>query len=192
MFALDNTNAVRDNYIAGHSSLAGRVLFTDSPAGTPEAAFMKRNDPPGDIASLVAQGYMVRTRADADTEQARSGDTTQRDAALNSGAPFMASKADSVLGRSVLDFAKAIDKAAGTEYTLGQPSGETEVQVTLNKHKAVSVVVEDIVRAQSSQDVVRRYSEAAAIAIAEHAARESTGKPNRSRKDCPPSFNGAT
>jgi pilus assembly protein CpaE len=31
--------------------------------------------------------------------------------ALNTGAPFMASKADSVLGRSVLDFAKAVDKA---------------------------------------------------------------------------------
>lgn len=30
---------------------------------------------------------------------------------LNTGAPFMAAKADSVLGRSVLDFAKAIDKA---------------------------------------------------------------------------------
>jgi hypothetical protein len=61
----------------------------------------------------------------------------------------------------------ASDKAAGTEYTLAQPSNETEVQVTLNKHKAVSVVVEDIVRAQASQDIVRRYSEAAAIAIAE-------------------------
>jgi Phosphoinositide phospholipase C, Ca2+-dependent len=92
MFALDNTDDTRDNYIAGHASLQGRVLFTDSPAGTPEAAFMKRNDPlanPGDIESLVAQGYMVRTRADADTVQARSGDTTQRDAALSSGAHFI-------------------------------------------------------------------------------------------------------
>jgi hypothetical protein len=92
MFALDNTDDTRDNYIAGHTSLAGRVLFTDSPVGTPEAAFMKRNDPlanPGDIESLVAQGYMVRTRADADTVQARSGDTTQRDAAINSGAHFI-------------------------------------------------------------------------------------------------------
>jgi len=61
----------------------------------------------------------------------------------------------------------ASDKSAGTEYTLAQPSGETEVQVTLNKHKAVSVVIEDIVRAQANQDVVARYSEAAAIAIAE-------------------------
>jgi pilus assembly protein CpaE len=33
--------------------------------------------------------------------------------ALNSGAPFMAGKADSVLGRSVLDFARAIDRTDG-------------------------------------------------------------------------------
>jgi pilus assembly protein CpaE len=32
--------------------------------------------------------------------------------ALNSGAPFMLTKADSVLGRSVADFAKAVDKGA--------------------------------------------------------------------------------
>ncbi len=32
--------------------------------------------------------------------------------ALNSGAPFMFTKADSILGRSMLDFARAIDKAA--------------------------------------------------------------------------------
>lgn len=61
----------------------------------------------------------------------------------------------------------ASDKSAGTEYTLAQPSGESDVQVTLNKHKAVSFVVEDIVRAQSSQDLVTRYSEASALAIAE-------------------------
>ncbi len=33
--------------------------------------------------------------------------------ALNTGEPFMASKADSVLGRSVLDFATAVDKSGG-------------------------------------------------------------------------------
>jgi pilus assembly protein CpaE len=33
--------------------------------------------------------------------------------ALNTGAPFMVSKPDSVLGRSVLDFARAIDNASG-------------------------------------------------------------------------------
>jgi pilus assembly protein CpaE len=33
--------------------------------------------------------------------------------ALNTGAPFMASKSDSVLGRSVMDFAKSVDKMQG-------------------------------------------------------------------------------
>jgi Phosphoinositide phospholipase C, Ca2+-dependent len=92
MFALDNSGDPLENYIAGHPSLEGRVLFTDSPPGTPEAAFMKRNNPlsnPGEIESLVEQGYIVRTRADADTEQARTNDTTQRDAALASGAHFV-------------------------------------------------------------------------------------------------------
>lgn len=92
MFALDNRGDTLENYIAGHTSLEGRVLFTDSPAGTPEAAFMKHNDPlsnPGDIESLVAMGYMVRTRADAETVESRSGDTTRREAALNSGAHFI-------------------------------------------------------------------------------------------------------
>ena len=92
MFALDNTDSIRDHYIVGHPSLEGRVLFTSSPEGTPEAAFMKRNNPldnTGEIEYLVKQGYMVRTRADADTDQARSGDTTRREAALASGAHFI-------------------------------------------------------------------------------------------------------
>ncbi|MAT93699.1 MAG: hypothetical protein CME59_13960 [Halioglobus sp.] len=92
MFALDNGGARRDTYVQGHSSLAGRVMFTDSPPGTPEAAFMKRNDPlsnPGEIADLVSRGYLVRTRADADTQESRNGDTTRRDAALASGAQFV-------------------------------------------------------------------------------------------------------
>ncbi|MCB1842773.1 MAG: phosphatidylinositol-specific phospholipase C1-like protein [Halioglobus sp.] len=92
IFALDNGGDKRDLYVEGHTSLEGRVMFTDSPPGTPEAAFMKRNNPlsnPGEIEMLVQQGYLVRTRADADAEQARSGDTTQREAALNSGAHFI-------------------------------------------------------------------------------------------------------
>lgn len=58
-------------------------------------------------------------------------------------------------------------KVASTAYTLTQPVGSTEVQVTLNKHMAVSIVVEDIVRAQANQDVMARYTEAAATALAE-------------------------
>jgi len=91
MFALDNGGTTRDNYIEGHPSLAGRVLFTDSEPGTPEAAFIKKNDPTDYMAiqELVRLNYMVRTRADADTDQARTGDTTRRDTALLSGAQWI-------------------------------------------------------------------------------------------------------
>lgn len=92
IFALDNGGEKRDTYIEGHTSLEGRVMFTDSPPGTPEAAFMKRNDPlsePGRIEELVAQGYLVRTRADADTQQARDNDPARREAALASGAHYI-------------------------------------------------------------------------------------------------------
>lgn len=92
MFALDNGGDIREQYVQGHPSLAGRVLFTDSAPGSPEAAFMKKNNPlspPGEIAALVEQGYIVRTRADSDTRQSRENDYTQAEAALASGAQLV-------------------------------------------------------------------------------------------------------
>jgi hypothetical protein len=92
LFALDNEGQEKSLYLVAHPSLRGRVMFTSSRPGAPEAAFVKLNDPLGDgalIRDLVARGYIIRTRADADTVQARTGDTTQRDAALASGAQFV-------------------------------------------------------------------------------------------------------
>src|SRR5437764_14998420 len=85
LFTLDNEDAIRDAYIAGHPALKGRILFTSSPRGTAEAAFLKLNDAVKDEATIrqaVLDGYIVRTRSDADTVEARSGDVTARDAAL--------------------------------------------------------------------------------------------------------------
>ena len=92
MFLMDNAGAYRDRYVEGNPSLQGRILFTNSTPGQQDAAFIERNDPVGsaaDIQALVKQGYVVRTRADADTVQARSGDTTDRDAALADGAQWV-------------------------------------------------------------------------------------------------------
>jgi hypothetical protein len=93
MFLMDNGGRYRTDYLAGHPSLAGRVLFTSSSPGQPDAAFVKRNDPTGanlaQIQDLVRKGYVVRTRADADTVQARTGDTSMRDAAIASGAQWV-------------------------------------------------------------------------------------------------------
>jgi len=92
LFALDNGGEKKALYTSGHPSLRGRVLFTSSEPGEDEAGFVKLNDPIGDgarIRELVGQGFIVRTRADADTLQARTGDPTQRDAAIASGAQFV-------------------------------------------------------------------------------------------------------
>lgn len=93
LFALDN-GSKSEAYRDGRASLEGRVLFTNSTPGDPDAAFVKANDPEGDpslIPDLVSRGYLVRTRADADTQQARTGDTARRDAALSSGAQYVSS-----------------------------------------------------------------------------------------------------
>ncbi|MGH8978571.1 MAG: Ca2+-dependent phosphoinositide-specific phospholipase C [Acidimicrobiia bacterium] len=91
VFTLDN-EAMRDLYLADHPSLSGRVLFTPSEPGAADAAFAKVNDPIADsdaIRAALAANMIVRTRADADTIQARTNDTTMRDAALASGAHFV-------------------------------------------------------------------------------------------------------
>lgn len=92
LFALDNGGDKKALYTAGHPSLRGRVLFTSAEPGEDEAGFVKLNDPIADgarIRDLVGRGFIVRTRADGDTVQARSGDVTQRDAAIASGAQFV-------------------------------------------------------------------------------------------------------
>jgi hypothetical protein len=77
-------------YLEGHPALRGRVLFTNADPGNPDAAFVERNDgPAGEIAELVRQGYLVRTRTDADTKEARSNNTSRRDAMLTSGAQII-------------------------------------------------------------------------------------------------------
>jgi hypothetical protein len=115
LFALDNGGSIRDLYVEGHPSLRDRVLFTDSAPGEPEAAFMKRNDPLGsleEIRDLVSRGYIVRTRSDADTVEARFGLTARRDTALASGAQFVSS-----------DYPEP-DPDFGTGYFVEIPDGE--------------------------------------------------------------------
>src|ERR671916_3076287 len=92
MFVLDDKGAKRDAYRTQEPDLVDRWVFVDVPETDPDAAVMVVNDPIGSadrIRALVDAGFIVRTRADADTVQARSGDTTQRDAALASGAHFV-------------------------------------------------------------------------------------------------------
>jgi hypothetical protein len=114
LFCLDNGGGTLADYIRNHPSLQGRVMFTSSPASAPEAAFMKLNDPIGDfdeIQAAVAEGFVVRTRADADTVEARTNDTVPREMALASGAQWVST-----------DY-PVPDPAFGTGYMVEIPSG---------------------------------------------------------------------
>lgn len=92
LFVMDGDQTETAAYLDGHASLRDRVMFVYAEAGKPETAFLKYEDPTNLIAEIqnyVQKGYIVRTRADADTKEARSGSTTRRDAALASGAQII-------------------------------------------------------------------------------------------------------
>jgi calcium-dependent phosphoinositide phospholipase C len=77
-------------YLEGHDGLHGRIIFTNAVPGQPDCAFTEENDGTQEtIAALVRKGYLVRTRTDADTKEARTGDTTRRETALTSGAQLL-------------------------------------------------------------------------------------------------------
>ncbi|MDF7815056.1 phosphatidylinositol-specific phospholipase C1-like protein [Hymenobacter sp. YC55] len=92
VFVLDELGEKRATYIKGHPSLKGRVLFADAEPGTPEAAIHIMNNAKKDqaaIKSLVEKGYIIRTRADSDTREARANDKSSFVAAQQSGAQII-------------------------------------------------------------------------------------------------------
>ena len=92
LFILDEVDEKRDAYLQGHPSLEGRTLFANAEPGTPAAAFLIMNDPINDLAMIrenVTKGYLVRTRADANTEQARNNDKSMFEAACQSYAQII-------------------------------------------------------------------------------------------------------
>jgi hypothetical protein len=90
LIVMDGNKEKRDIYIEGHPSLKGRVLFVNANPGTPEAAMMIRNNPHlPEIKNLVEKGYIIRTRADSDTKEARLNDRSGFEAACASGAQII-------------------------------------------------------------------------------------------------------
>ena len=89
IFLLDQKHA-GPVYAEGHPSLKGRLIFTNATPGEPDAAFVEENDGTAqEIDDLVKQGYLVRTRTDEGTEQARTNDRTRLKNALASGAQMI-------------------------------------------------------------------------------------------------------
>lgn len=79
-------------YMQDRPNLEGRMAFVQGRPGMPHAAFLMIDNAlthAREIPELVRKGYLVRSRADIDTGEARTGDTTRRDAALASGAQII-------------------------------------------------------------------------------------------------------
>ncbi len=92
LFVLDGNTNHEALYREGHPSLSGRLMFGFYDASEPEAAIFNIQDPvneQGHIRDLVQKGFIVRTRADADTEEARVHDDSRMRAALASGAQLI-------------------------------------------------------------------------------------------------------
>ena len=116
LFTLDNEGTVRALYRRPSVVLAGRVMFTSSVPGAPDAAFIKVNDitPTGpSIRSLVTAGYLVRIRADDSPLDARTNNTRRRDRAINSGAEYVST-----------DYF-VVDPAISAAYVVALPQGKT-------------------------------------------------------------------
>jgi hypothetical protein len=92
MFALDAPPHQVAVYRGARRSLEGRVLFVNVEETSAAAGYITLNDPVADgprIRAAVRAGLIVRTRADADTVEARSGDRTRAEAAFASGAQYI-------------------------------------------------------------------------------------------------------
>ncbi|WP_395335428.1 Ca2+-dependent phosphoinositide-specific phospholipase C [Novosphingobium sp. BL-8H] len=79
-------------YLAGHPSLKGRVAFLRAEPGEDHAAFLMYDNAlvrAAEIRKYTAQGYLVRTRSDIETYEAKSNDSTRATAALASGAQIV-------------------------------------------------------------------------------------------------------
>jgi hypothetical protein len=99
-------------YLEGHPSLRHRVIFTNAEPGQPDCAFTEENEGTAEeIAALVRKGYLVRTRTDSDTNQARTNDTARRDIALASGAQLLST-----------DYPSS-EASPWTGYSVGLPNG---------------------------------------------------------------------
>lgn len=101
-------------YAEDRPNLEGRMAFTRSTPGQPHAAFLLldnavvRHD---EIRRRVSEGYMVRTRSDIETYEAKVNDMTRAEAAFDSGAQIVST-----------DFYKP-GNPYGTAYTVTLPGG---------------------------------------------------------------------
>ena len=92
MFALDCPPEQVARYRETRKVLEGRAAFVNVDPGSPAAGYITLNEPhelSAQIASALKAGIIVRTRADADTREARTNDTSRQTTAFASGAQYV-------------------------------------------------------------------------------------------------------
>ena len=102
------------SYLDGHPSLAGRVAGLRGEPGEDHSAYLLLDNAlvrGADIRRYVAEGYLVRTRTDIETWEAKTNDRTRADAAFASGAQIVST-----------DFEDA-GNPYGTRYRVVLPGG---------------------------------------------------------------------
>jgi hypothetical protein len=108
MFIIEGPGS--DDYLAAGSNLAGKACFVYTDNITDDyAAFIILNNPKGSLAKIgesVSKGFIVRSRSDSDTQEARVGDYSSREAAISSGAHIIST-----------DYYKADPRAGTTGWT---------------------------------------------------------------------------
>lgn len=129
IFVLDDCDAKVKLYQGARKSLEGRAMFVTADPSSPAAAFVAIDDPVKDgahIADMVRQGFIVRTRADDGTVEARADDPARRNAAFASGAQIVTTdfltpdRAVGAYRASLQDNPRALCGAAlGSEHCVG-------------------------------------------------------------------------
>jgi Phosphoinositide phospholipase C, Ca2+-dependent len=92
IFVLDDSAAKTKAYQGARKLLEGRAMFVAAEETSPLAAFISIPDPvtnSGRIAQAVRAGFIVTTRADEETREARKNNTARREAAFASGAQIV-------------------------------------------------------------------------------------------------------
>lgn len=92
MLAMDEAPDVVAVYRGARRSLEGRAMFVNIDEASPAASYITLNEPleqQDRIQAAVKAGLIVRTRADADTVEARTNDTRREAAAFASGAQYV-------------------------------------------------------------------------------------------------------
>jgi hypothetical protein len=92
IFVLDDSAAKAQAYQGTRKSLEGRAMFVATDENAPLASFIAIADPVKDAARIQAalkSGFIVSTRADEETREARGNSMARRDAAFASGAQIV-------------------------------------------------------------------------------------------------------